>query len=86
LAAKAASPRWRHFGRGVSRGMLSHSQDAVRSDTMRTGGGSLDIARLLKLDLLDLRVVAPGDGAFGIAAKALPDGERTAATARFGRS
>jgi hypothetical protein len=53
---------------------------------MRTGGGSLDIARLLKLDLLDLGVVAPGDGAFGIAAKALPDGERTAATARFGRS
>ena len=47
----------------MSRGMLSHSQDAVRSDTMRTGGGSLDIARLLKLDLLDLRVVAPGDGA-----------------------
>ena len=46
MAAKAASPRWRHFGRGVSRGMLSHSQNAVRSDTMRTGGGSLDIARL----------------------------------------
>jgi hypothetical protein len=66
--------------------MLSHSQDAVRSDIMRTGGGSLDIARLLKLDLFDLRVVAPGDGALGIAAKPLPDGELTAASASFGRS
>jgi hypothetical protein len=44
-------------------GMLSHSQDAVRSEIMRTGGGSSDIARLLVgAKLLDLRVVAPGDG------------------------
>jgi hypothetical protein len=69
----------------MSRGMLSHSQDAVRSDTLRTGRGSLDIARLLKLDLLDLRVVAPGDDAFGLAARSLPDGDLTAATASFGR-
>ena len=54
---------------------------------MRTGGGSSDIAQLLVgAKLLDLRVVAPGDGAFGIAAKSLPDGELTAAAASFGRS